>query len=547
MKDCYALALSLLALPAAAQPVAVLTPARNALNVPRATRIQAQLSQPPALGARLRVFSRERGGQRPGSTQVTGNTLVMTPSQEFRAGETVAVTLQPSVSGSAPIAGAQTYQFTVAATGGTANFGSPATVPTSGQAVALADLDGDGDLDMVVTNMFTPYISRFENDGRGVFLQAATLPFTSPLVDVVPADVNGDGAIDLVVATVNGAEVSLNNGQGIFATKTSYNLRFILPSALAMADVDADGDLDMLVGSSQTGAVYVRRNVGNGVFAAATTVNLATDIKTLVAADVDNDGDMDLVVAGYNVTFALNDGSGTFQRSTPLTVGGDATGIALGDVDGDGDLDLLVSYTNRNEVSIRLNQGNGTYDSGTQLPLSGTCQSMALADVDGDGDLDLLAAIMTGNSVSVRLNNGAGSFNSSPTALPNPTVGGGPRRIVSADLDGDGDMDIATVAGAVSLLFNNGHNAPLGTASARPAGLALSPNPAHATATVQLPVGLGTATLTLTDALGRAVRRQALSAASGAAEISLVGLTPGLYHCLVQAAGQKWSQRLVVE
>jgi hypothetical protein len=125
----------------------------------------------------------------------------------------------------------------------------------------------------------------------------------------------------------------------------------------------------------------------------------------VVAADIDGDGDLDILTANensHNVSVRLNDGTGTFRGNTSVEVGGRPASVVAADIDGDGDLDILTA--NGNNVSVRLNNGDGTFNGNTSVAAGNSPASVVAADIDGDGDLDILTANDGNNYVSVRLN-----------------------------------------------------------------------------------------------------------------------------------------------
>jgi len=430
------------------------------------------------------------------------------------------------------------------------------------------------------------------NIGNGIFgapAAGAELTVGTGPQHVVLADVDGDGDLDLLTANQNRSTVSLrlNNGAGSFAAPaTGAEVPINAAAALVLADVDADGDLDLLAvngiySAAASGTASIRLNDGSGQFsvpAAGGQVVLGNGPFIPLAADVDGDGDLDLLVpndgasqGGGTVSVRLNNGQGDFAApptgsEVPLFQGVDEA--VVGDIDGDGDLDLLaVNFggptSTGTTVSVRLNDGSGAFATpavGAEVPVGDGPRSLALGDVDGDGDLDLVVAntgLRTpGNTVSIRLNSGLNSGNFiAPTTGAEFAVGSVPHGVVLADVDNDGDLDALTAnqaSNTVSVRFNNGTGVALAAAAARElVELSVAPNPTHGAAMVRLMGGPGAApaTLTVLDALGRTVRMQrvGLPLAGGPTEVVLVGLNPGLYHVRVQTGAEQSSRVLAVE
>ncbi|MGI4869678.1 MAG: beta strand repeat-containing protein, partial [Janthinobacterium lividum] len=310
---------------------------------------------------------------------------------------------------------------------GTGNFTPLATNPdpavgSAPTSVALGDVDGDGDLDFLTANNGSSTVSVRLNNGMGSFTAPATNP--NPAVgngplSVALGDVDGDGDLDVLTANYGGTvSVRLNDGTGNFTAPATNPDPAVgsVPISIALGDVDGDGDLDVLTANYGDNTVSVRLNDGTGNFTPpATNPDPAVGSAPISVAlgDVDGDGDLDLLTANVGdntVSVRLNDGTGSF--TAPATnpnpaVGNGPLSVALGDVDGDGDLDMLAANSGDNTVSVRLNDGIGNFTAPATNPnpaVGNGPQGVALGDVDGDGDLDALTANFYDNAVSVRLN-----------------------------------------------------------------------------------------------------------------------------------------------
>jgi len=208
--------------------------------------------------------------------------------------------------------------FTVWTNNGAGNFvsnfslsaGSPGfTVP---QWAASADVNGDGKPDIIgaCNNSDTYYLHLWTNNGAGGFAPAP-VPHLSAYVMgydcVVPADVNGDGKPDLVLATEwlylsgsNRVTVLTNNGSGGFVL-AGYNLLAATPGGIAVADVDGDGQPDIITANGTLVATLsVLTNGGAGVFGSNTTITISSGPDSIAAADVNGDGRYDLISANFN-------------------------------------------------------------------------------------------------------------------------------------------------------------------------------------------------------------------------------------------------------
>ncbi len=439
-----------------------LSPARNATDVDPATTISAfggPLTEEAING--MRVFSHHYGGRRTGSTSLTGgNNLSFFPSIGFKPGETVFTTLLP-VGGLQK----QVYQFTTAAAAGPGTFsgGSDVTMGFQSRTVVPADVDGDGDLDVLTANVSTGRVEVARNDGSGGLGSITQVPVGAAPLSIAAADLDADGDLDLLVANANGNSVSVrfNNGGGGFSGDQNVPVGQS-PYAVAAADVDADGDLDLLAANFSGNSVSVRLNNGTGSFSGSYAVGFPSGHgpASLVMADMDGDGDLDAVTANAaaNVlAVSPNEGDGTFDIPVYLPVGASPGSVAAADLDRDGDLDLLSANANSNTISVRYNNGGLSFSSAVDVLVPNGIRHLTTADVDGDGDLDVLATCFgAGSTVIVRLNNSSGNFVIAPTV----NVGNSPYGIAAADMDGDGDLDLltgnygGTAASTVSVRLN---------------------------------------------------------------------------------------------
>jgi hypothetical protein len=292
-------------------------------------------------------------------------------------------------------------------TGGFATLTTVNGVATGPRSIAVGDVDGDGDLDFVTANFTTSNVSVRFNGGAGNFTVPTTNPNpavgTNP-TGVALGDVDGDGDLDLLTAnngtSANSVSVRLNDGTGNFGTLVTIT-GITRPQALALGDVDGDGDLDLLT-ANLGNSVSVRLNQGGaqggtaGTFAPPATnanITVGSAPRSIVLGDVDADGDLDALVgnAGTNavsVSLLKNSGTGSFTIPTTnsaFAVGSLPFGLALGDVDNDGDLDLLAANGGTtgtiNSVSVRLNQPGlpvitsftpATGPAGTSVTVTGT-------------------------------------------------------------------------------------------------------------------------------------------------------------------------------
>ena len=293
------------------------------------------------------------------------------------------------------------------------------------QAVATADLNGDGRSDVVIGNANAGTVSVLLATATGAMQAAQQYPAgAGGARSVAVGDVNGDGKRDVVASTGTGASVLIGNGNGTFQAPSGVVLPGQLPpgytgttplpqtgASVAVGDVNADGKIDLVVGGYTTHdelyyGYYPRQvftpyvNVllgnGNGTFGAANTyLQSGGWVDRLVLADFNNDDKLDVLAGSYGAMLWLGNGNGTL--AAPAYV--DPYGVpAVGDFDNDGKLDLAVG--SGTTVSIHKGSGTGTFqyvrnlDVGTLVPgrgVGGNVRSLVTGDVDNDGKLDLVA------------------------------------------------------------------------------------------------------------------------------------------------------------
>lgn len=411
----------------------------------------------------------------------------------------------------APAMGDLTTSLKPMATGSTASVAlSPvlfrkATYDSGGQlawSVAVADLNGDGKPDMVAVN----YQGNPNGDGwLGVLLGKGNGSFEPPVaydpggggpMAVAIADLNNDGKLDLVVRNQGCRAIDsqclsvlLGNGDGTFQPAVLYNVGGepgadpgVIPPIL-IADLNGDNKLDLIVTSQLSsnngdGAVGVLLGNGDGTFGPVVTYDSGGfGTSSAVVADVNGDGQLDLVVlncaSGQNsscppagagtVGILLGNGDGTLQAVKTYSRGGlgsFADPLVVADVNGDGKPDVLFGNAcppenggcaSDGSIGVLLGNGDGTFrDVVTYASGGDSALSLVVADLNGDGKLDLAVA---NGGAGVLLGNGDGTFQSAKT------YGEGCCQVLMADVNADGIPDLAVVAGTsgtASVLLGNG-------------------------------------------------------------------------------------------
>jgi MYXO-CTERM domain-containing protein len=350
--------------------------------------------------------------------------------------------------------------------------------------LSIVDLDGDGDLDVIVANcngfFSSPGASQFQvftNNGTGTFTNgtAALLgaTFSKAVRQFAVGDVTGDGNVDLYVPDAGGTQpdrLFINNGSGVFADEAGTRLPGGLAStagATRFADFDGNGSLDIFVAngyasSAPDGAkIYLNDGAGNFTEAPALpALSGGQDPDDVDVGDFDRDYDLDIMINMHegNNPLWLNNGDATFAAGTLPNFPASAFhyGPTTCDVDGDTDLDLWVdNVASGYGEMLLINGGAAAFTNSTAANVSGNPgaddNGVVCVDVNNDGHLDAAIPSLS-NTERVLVNDGAGQFDNAggfPSGPSDPTLW-----LDFGDLDGDGKLDAVTGQGEGSPRIN---------------------------------------------------------------------------------------------
>jgi hypothetical protein len=367
----------------------------------------------------------------------------------------------------------------------------------------LADLDGDGDLDVILHNVrseseFTAFgvTTLWINQGDGRFVATRHLESigAQPGWASAAGDMDRDGHADLIILTCWSLRFLLNPGEAQGGWSGEIGTGQSVPSptgdaqygSILLGDLNNDGQLDGVVAgccgrlftlephddSPNYSWVWINEWESSGMLYSHSSILSALDglaVRAAALGDLEGDGDLDLFAAviapsqGRNTDPAdrvlINDGSGDFADSGQRLGETDSTAVALGDLDGDGDLDALVG-SGRGAV-VWINQGgaqggqDGTFALSGEGISSGQTRAVFLSDLDGDGDLDALIAGR--RQAAIWWNDGQTAFTQSSQRFRYSKRHG----LAIGDFNGDGQPDIfaAAYSSDYRVWFNQGDGA----------------------------------------------------------------------------------------
>lgn len=454
--------------------VIAVTPGRyttqNAPTTVITTQFDSPLNGSTVTAESFRVYG-EQSGLHSGTLNynLLNSTITFNTAAPFQAGERVTVILTTDITSAtgAAIEGFQ-WSFYIRSLAATAVFNPDSTYTTSSgpHFIGVGQFNADAALDIAIPHSRSPHQATiWQNDGAGNFALTDNVPVGTSPRSLVIADLDADGDLDIAVANEATSNVSilLNNGSGDFSVTSTLTVG-LEPNSIAAGDLNSDGLLDLATANSTSNTVSVLINTGGGSFAAETPVAVNGNPQTLFLADFDNDGFTDISVTtsgDSSVAILLNDGSGGFGAPQSFAVGANPRAINGQDFNKDGRIDLVISNRDDNNVSVLFNNG-GNFSLPNNYPAGTDPVAIASGDWNGDGNSDFAVSNRLSNDVHVFLNNGAGLF---PTSDPY-LLGTEPRGLNAGDFNGDGIVDLAAAnwdANSLQILFNNfgaGENLP---------------------------------------------------------------------------------------
>ncbi len=321
------------------------------------------------------------------------------------------------------------------------------------------DLDLDGYPDITIVNEMSEDLVVFMNDADGT--ASVTRTDSDYLVGIRPSpsepgDFNGDGRTDIAVANIgSGISVLLGQEGGTLAAEREYTAG-AGPRGIAVLDADGDGDLDIVNSNSRNGgSISLLLNTGNGTFESAITFDGGCNGEWAIAtADMNLDGMLDIVVGCHDdgvVTVLTSNGDGSFDLRETKTGPVGLWMIVTGDLSGDGYADLTVAGGLSDNGAIYLGAPDGVLGEAAYYGTDPSTSATDIGDLDGDGDLDWITSSFGGANSDwyVWLNDGLGTF----TKMGEIDSPQDASCALLVDLDLDGDLDLGLIDEGADVLI----------------------------------------------------------------------------------------------
>jgi len=316
------------------------------------------------------------------------------------------------------------------------------------------DLENDGDMDVACISALDDEFSIFKNNGNGTFEEQIII---SRAIDngeaIFSGDLNSDGYTDIVIVSSDDDELVWyqNLGNGTFSNEIIISTTLNNPTSVCLEDLDNDGDLDIITTSLTVGLKHVSWfvNNGSGVFGSEQIIQYTLQEPSFVrSADINSDGNMDIIVASYlssNIYWIDNLGGGNFGSDSLITsFAVNPTSIQVADLDNDGDPDIISSSFGDNKIAWYENISAGLFSGQNILSVNADGASYVFpADLDGDGNIDILVSSGQDDKIAWFQNLGNGIFSSEIIISQNAW---GAECVYAEDLDNDGDLEVVSAS-----------------------------------------------------------------------------------------------------
>jgi hypothetical protein len=274
-----------------------------------------------------------------------------------------------------------------------------------------ADFDNDGRVDICVSASGEDSVWIVLGRGDGRFASTQQVRVGAEPHGIAVLDVDGDADLDIVVASTfaNNLALLINDGAGHFSAPAFFESGTHREYGLAAADLNNDGITDLVIGARGDEQVIVNLGNGDGTFTPSTAQSAGGSVWMVVTGDVNGDGFIDVTTANSfsgTGSILLGNGDGTLRPPQTVTVGNHVVATDLGDLDGDGDLDWVLSSFGSGRWRLLVNDGDGGFSFDQEFVAVANPSCAVLYDGDNDGDLDLTLTDEIADVVRVLRNGG---------------------------------------------------------------------------------------------------------------------------------------------
>jgi len=387
--------------------------------------------------------------------------------------------------------------------------------------IYAADIDGDGNIDLLSASTSDDTLAWYKNTSMGGFGEKQIITQNLDQTRyITAADIDNDGDMDVLATTgsINLVVWYENlDGLGNFGTQQIISTDLLLPKMVIAADVDGDGDLDAIIASRADNKVtWVENTDGQGTFGTQQLItNNALAVESVFFADINGDGIKDVICDSSNngvgnPSWFENDGDGNFGSLQEITQ--DTSGsqyVLADDVDGDGDMDVLnIEFGGETIAWYENTDGQG--DFGPKQIITNEVDApiqIFMADFDNDGDKDILynsQQVVDPDYLAWRANDGLGNFGVEQVITTNVVA---PRGLFAADIDNDGDMDVLSSSIADHKLAWYENYTILGVEETLALKIKIHPNPANTVLYISNSSNYTISSLQITDVQGKLVKQ----------------------------------------
>lgn len=327
--------------------------------------------------------------------------------------------------------------------------------PSRGRSVDTADINNDGNLDIVIGSYFntSPSLYYLEGNGSGAFEDPVLIDAVFQLIGVETGDFNDDGNMDIIAVSriQKTAYLYEGNGDGTFNTPISNSTQPVAfnsaPMGVSSGDLNSDGSLDFVTTNiNGTCKVFLSNSFPNSTFSFTSSDLVSSGGNSRIEIDyINSDSFLDLVLVNNttgSVTVQYGDGTGGFSPSPVFPTGSGCSNLTTNDIDNDGDVDIVTTNELNNDISLLLNDGTGSFAPIANFATDDKPIGVSVFDMNNDGNKDIQVVSSNDNVLNCFISDGSGGFINS---INNP-LSNTPLMIATGDFNGDSEIDMAITA-----------------------------------------------------------------------------------------------------